>query len=122
MESPQTWVYRYVDTCERFGEYNSGVGKTILGAALLKNANFATFLHYIYRLSENKFKNNPFEFVKKTNGNHSFEQKDYRLWLAKELSENLCVMRKVSERGGQSRTPFQAEFSVLRQFDFIKKI
>lgn len=115
---PTDLGYRFVDTCERTMQTNAGTAKSILGAALLRNANFGAFLHYAYKVTEECMHADPLSFS--TNKGRTFDQKEYRLWLEKTFAEKLGIMRKVSARGGSARLPFQAEFAILRQFDLIK--
>jgi len=118
---PTELGYKFVDACERTGSCEAGIPKAIFGSALLNNANFAALLHYIYRLSEEKFSKNAFSFtVPGTKGSMTFDRMSYLSWLEKNLSEKLRVMRTVSKRGGAARKPLQAEFAILRHMDFIK--
>ena len=59
---PSDLGYKYVDACERNGGASTGIPISIFGSALLRNANYGAFLHYIYRLSEEEFSNNPLSF------------------------------------------------------------
>lgn len=38
-----------------------------------------------------------------------------------ELANTLNVMNTATLRGGRARMPFQAEFAILRKFDFVSK-
>nr|ADR72991.1 BspMI [Bacillus sp. M(2010)] len=118
---PSELGYRFVDACERTRNSNSGSPKALLGAAILKNGNLGAFLHYIYRLSEEKFNADPLAFTKQNNssGRLQFLHKEYLQWLENELATNLKVMRKVSIRGGASRQPFQGELAILRNYEFV---
>jgi hypothetical protein len=119
---PSDLGYKFVDACERTGNSNSGTPKALLGAAILKNGNLGAFLHYVYRLSEERFSADPLAFTNTTSsGRVQFLQRDYLLWLENELATKLNVMRKVSPRGGNSRQPFQGELAVLRQYGFVGK-
>lgn len=112
---PTELGYRFVDACERVGSAYSATPIAILTSALLKNGGFGALLHYIYKLSEEKFRRNAFEFTSKG----IFNSSDYMNWLEYELANNLRVIRKVSARGGTSRRPLQAELAVLGKFDLI---
>ncbi len=112
---PTDLGYRFVDACERIGDPHSGTPRAILGAALIKNGELGAFLHYIYKLSEDRFRANPLDFSTKA----IFNSEDYLNWIEDELANNLRVMHKVTARGGVARRPFQAELAILRKFDFV---
>ena len=115
---PTDLGYRFVDSCERSGDANTGTPKSIMGFAILRNGQLEAFLHYIYRLSEEKFKSNPLDFT--VGRGSKIDQNKYLKWLESELANRLGVIRKVSPRGGTARKPFQAELAILRKFDFVK--
>ena len=117
---PTDLGYKFVDACDRIGNPNIGTAKRLLGAALLQNGQLATFLHYIFRLSEEEFNNEPLQFTS-TNGAGIIELNNasYLSWLEDRLANDLRVMRKVSMRGGTARKPFQAELSLLANYGFI---
>ena len=118
---PTELGYRFVDACERIGNPDIGTPMAILGNALLTNGKIMAFLHYIYRLSEDKFSQDPFHFVDRQNiSTPKFDRGKYLEWIESELANNLRVMRKVSQRGGKQRRPFQAELAILRKFDVVK--
>jgi hypothetical protein len=113
--------YRFVDTCERTGNPNGGIALEIFGSSILQQGQLGAFLYYIYKLSEKKFGDNPLAFTtQRANGSYSFNQNDYKAWLEDSFRNELYIIRKVSERGGQSRQPFQAELAILRNMDYIK--
>ncbi|MGI0026898.1 MAG: hypothetical protein ACREAD_03560 [Nitrosopumilaceae archaeon] len=116
---PTDLGYRFVDACERSGDPNTGTPKSILGFAILRNGQLEAYLHYVYRLSEKKFKSNPLEFT--NNSHRKLDQDLYLKWLENELANGLKVIKKVSVRGGQARKPFQAELAILRKFNFVKE-
>ena len=116
---PSELGYRFVDHTERTGTPLSGTANAILGAALLKNANFSAFLHYIYRLSADKFAASPLEFCVTMGSGPRFASNEYLAWLANQLADQLKVMRTVSLRGGRARKPFQAELAILRKFGCV---
>ena len=115
---PTELGYRFVDSCERTGDPNNGTPKSILGYAILKNGQLEAFLHYVYRLSEEKFQSDPFKFANRASS--TLDREGYLKWLERELANRLRVMRTVSARGGTSRKPFQAELAILRKFNFVK--
>lgn len=112
---PTDLGYRFVDACERTGDPHAGTPRAMLGAALIKNGELGAFLHYVYKLSEDRFRANPLEFSTGTR----FNSEDYLGWIEDELADSLRVMRKVAARGGVARRPFQAELAILRKFDFV---
>ena len=113
--------YRFVDTCERTGKPNDGVALEIFGSSVLQNGQLGAFLYYIYRLSEQKFGETPLAFTtQRTNGSYKFNQSEYKSWLEDRFCNELFIIRKVSERGGSSRQPFQAEMAILRSLGYIK--
>jgi hypothetical protein len=119
---PSDLGYRFVDACERTNDCHSGTPLLILGAAILKNGSLAAFLHYIYKVSEEKFKIDPLSFTTaNASGHHVFDQAQYLAFLRTELSTTLNVMNTASLRGGTARGEFQGEFAILRKFGFIEK-
>ena len=116
---PSSLGYKFVDACERHGDANTGVPRALLGAIILRNGQLGAFLHYVYRLSEEKFSSDPMAFTQTEGGRAVFDRQEYLGWLEDELANNLRVMRKVSARGGAPRRPFQAELAILRQFDYV---
>lgn len=113
---PSDLGYKFVDAVERYETWDTSIPKTILGYALLANANFLSLLHYTFRLTEEKMRADNFSFTK----DNRFNSREYLNWLKERLSSDLCVMRTVSNRGGQARIPFQAELAILRQYNFVK--
>jgi hypothetical protein len=115
--------YRFVDACERFGNPNTGLPRAIFLNALLSEGALGAFLHYIYRLSEEKFRTDPFAFadIRPDAGRTHFVQDEYLTWLEEEMQHTLHVIRKVSLRGGVARRPFQAELAVLRSLGIVEK-
>lgn len=118
---PSNLGYKFVDACERTDEYNTGIPRAIFGAALLNNANFGALLHYIFKSSEKKFSRKQLAFTKKrSSGSLYLDRAEYLEWLEDQLANKLGVMRKVSERGGQARKAFQAEFALMRHLGLIQ--
>jgi len=113
--------YRFVDSCERTGNANNGISREIFASSVLQNGQLGAFLYYIYKLSEQKFQNNPLAFTTKiADGSYVFDQNEYRAWLEDCFQNELYIIRKVSARGGTARQPFQAEFAILRNLGYIK--
>jgi len=114
--------FKFVDACERFGNPNEGLPRAIFLNALLSEGALGAFLHYIYRLSEQKFHDNPLAFstvIRTPRQKITFDRKNYLQWLEDEMRDNLHVIRKVSLRGGTQRKPFQAELAVLRSLGIV---
>jgi hypothetical protein len=122
---PSDIGYKFVDATERTGDCHSGKPWLILGAAILQNGNLGSFLHYIYKVSEALFNNDPLRFTKPLSGRRSqtktkFDTDAYLNFLRDELANNLNVMNIAMVRGGAPRKAFQGEFAILRKFDFIQ--
>jgi len=114
--------YKFVDACERYNNPNEGLPRAIFLNALLADGALGAFLHYIYRLSENRFCAEPLAFTAlptQKNRKPAFDQQGYLAWLEAEMSDTLHVIRKVSRRGGTERKPFQAELAVLRSLGVV---
>ncbi|MBK8831523.1 MAG: hypothetical protein IPN60_11845 [Saprospiraceae bacterium] len=117
---PSDLGYRFVDVCERTRDCFQGTAKLIFGAAILKNGSMDTFLHYFYKLSERRIKDDPLAFTYVTAGDQiEFDSEEYLGWIKNELATNLNVMNTALLRGGVERRPFQGEFAVLRRFGFV---
>ena len=109
--------YRFVDACERTGDPNNGLPYAIFMSCVLREGGLGAFLHYVYRLSEEKFSANPLEFTdQQTN---RFDGKAYLQWVEDQMAQRLRVIRKVSPRGGTARAPFQAELALLRSLGIV---
>lgn len=115
--------YRFLDACEKSSDPNVGFPRTLLLSALLQAGGLAGFLHYIYRLSEQKFSLDPFAFAQLNSRGYpcGFGHEEYLIWLEDEMTNKLRVMRKVSTRGGTARKPFQAELAILRNYNIVGK-
>ncbi len=116
---PTELGYRFIDICERTGEYYSGQAKMILGSSILKNGDLAVLLHYFYKISEELFSNDAFAFTTVNNGNYSFNKDAYLARVRDVLANDLNVMNTASIRGGQARKAFQGELAVLSKFGFV---
>ena len=114
---PTMLGYSFVDACENNGDNaNAPTPMAILLHALLKNGKFASFLHYVFETSERRFGGDPSSFVDK---NGQFQEDDYLYWLENQFHDTLRVLNKVTQRGGITRKPFQAERTVLKQFGLL---
>ncbi|MBS3999310.1 MAG: hypothetical protein KGZ71_02375 [Desulfobulbaceae bacterium] len=116
---PTELGYRFIDICERTGDFYSGQAKMILGSSILKNGDLAVLLHYFYKISEEIFSNDNFAFTSQVNGRYSFNKDAYLDRVKDVLANDLSVMNTASIRGGQSRKAFQGELAVLSKFGFI---
>ncbi len=116
---PSDLGYRFVDVCERSGDPNTGTPAAILGAAILQNGRLGAFLHYVYRASEEVFRENPRAYITTSGGRERFDQSAYLEYLESRLADELKVLRKVPARGGVARRPLQAELALLRHYNFV---
>ncbi len=111
--------YRFVDACERTGEPNTGLPRALFMSAVLRDGGLGAFLHYIYRLSEERFGADAFAFTDEARGRLRFDIAAYLQWVESEMANRLRVIRKVSPRGGAARKPFQAELALLRGLGIV---
>jgi hypothetical protein len=111
--------YRFVDACERTGDPNQGLPRALFLSAVLREGGLGAFLHYVYRLSEEKFAEDSLAFTNQSKKPIQFEKNDYLTWLEDEMRNRLRVIRKVSLRGGSHRRPFQAELALLRGLNIV---
>jgi hypothetical protein len=123
---PSDRGYKYMQLCERYGGANSRAAKDYVGATFLQIGRYASFLHYIYRLSEAKFSSDPFAFTERdVHGDIVFNETSYAnylQYLEDEFVSTLKVMRKVTGRARpRRRTVFQAELTFLRTYGFVSK-
>ena len=124
---PTSLGHRFIDVCDRTGTANSGMALSIMRAALVQNGQYGALLHYIHRLSDSLFSNNPLAFANVVDGVRgrriTFDQVGYINWVEDKLANQLRVMRKVSSRGGSARgtarKPLQAELTILGQLGLI---
>ena len=118
--------YEFVDAIERTGNPHNNYSLEILRKALITDGGMRTFLHYIFKLSEEKFAENPLFFasskINNKNNNYEFKNLEYRKWLENEFANTLKVMNKVSLRKGETkRIPFQAEFTILKKLGLVSE-
>lgn len=109
--------YRFVDACERTGDPNNGLPRALFMSAVLRDGGLGAFLHYVYRLSEERFSIDALAFVDAANGR--FDSKSYLRWVEDEMAQKLRVIKKVAPRGGAARAPFQAELALLRGLGIV---
>lgn len=103
--------YQFISAYEK-GRHN--LVNDILRHALLGKGRYGTLLHYVFKLSEDKFGKNPFSFYK----DDKFQSDEYLGWLEESLHE-MHVLRKVSSRGGVRRRPLQAERTIMKQIGLV---
>lgn len=121
---PTDQGYRYMTICERFGGANSQAAIDYMGATLIQTGRYASFLHYIHRLSERKFAADPLAYTHAAPGGKPVFNEDsyweYLQDLETQLTDDLRVMRKVSGRARpRVRTTFQVELTLLRNYGFV---
>lgn len=113
--------YKFVETCERVGSPYIGIPMEIFKASVLQNGQYGAMLHYIYRLSEEKFNSDLFAFSElDRNGNYSFKEQDYLVWIDDYFANELHISKKSTERAGGTRKPFQAELAFLKKMGFVR--
>lgn len=82
--------------------------------AILQNGQFAAFLHYVFKLSEEVFDNDLYSFTEvRPNGTRHFKHEDYLQWLFDYFANTLHIVQQSSLRAGGTRKPFQAEISFM---------
>ena len=87
----------------------------IFKASVLQNGQYGAMLHYIYRLSEEKFDTDLFAFSERDrNGNYIFKEQDYLVWIDDYFANELHISKKSTERAGGTRKPFQADRAFLK--------
>lgn len=123
---PTDYGHHFMTICERYGGANSYAAIEYVGATLLQSGRYASFLHYVHRLSERVFSLDPLSFTRNgAGGRPVFSDDSYGEYLAylEDLFVNeLRVMRKVSGRNRpRTRTVFQAELTLLRNYGFVSK-
>jgi hypothetical protein len=113
--------FRFVSACERTGDANRGLPRALFLSAILREGALGAFLHYVYRLSEEAFRQAPMRFTDQQGDAARFDQAAYLQWLEDQMVTRLRVMRKVSLRGGAQRKPFQAELALLRSLGIVER-
>lgn len=118
---PSESGYRFVDISERTNDCYSGKAFQLYGKAILTEGQLASFLHYIHRISDDFFANDPLFSSRGVieNGTIKFNHEDYLLAVKRVMAEELCVINLAAERGGASRKPFQAELAILQKLGVI---
>ena len=113
--------YKFVEACERVGTPYIGIPMEIFKASVLQNGQYGAMLHYIYRLSEEKFDTDLFAFSERDrNGNYIFKEQDYLVWIDDYFANELHISKKSTERAGGTRKPFQAELAFLKKMGFVR--
>ena len=107
--------HQFVQACDRNDNPDSESVKDILRYALLKKGMFAVLLHYIFRLSEEKFRKNPLEFSE----GGQFKQDEYLGWLETNLKK-MHVMKVASRRSEiNARRILQAERTIMKKLGLV---
>lgn len=113
--------YKFVEACERVGSPYIGIPMEIFKATVLQNGQYGAMLHYIYRLSEEKFDSDLFAFSKlDNNGNYKFNEQEYLAWIDDYFANTLHISKKTTVRAGGTRKPFQAELAFLKKMGFVR--
>lgn len=113
--------YKFVEACERVGSPYVGIPMEIFKATVLQNGQYGAMLHYIYKLSEEKFDDDLFAFSESDgNGNYKFKAQEYLNWIDDYFTNILHISKKSTMRAGGTRKPFQAELSFLKKLGFVR--
>ena len=114
--------YKYVDACERSNSAYQALPMEILRGAVLQNGQFAALLHYIFKLSEERFDNDLYSFsaINNNNGRRTFKHEEYLQWLLDYFANTLHIVQQSSLRAGGTRKPLQAEISFMSKLGLIR--
>ena len=113
--------YKYVDQCERINTADEGIPMEMLRAAVIQNGQYGALLHYIYKMSEERFSAGMFDFSSQNAaGGYDFNSNDYMAWIDDQFANTLHISKKSTIRAGGSRKPLQAELSFLKRLGFVK--
>ncbi len=113
--------YKYVDACERSNSAYQTIPMEILRGALLQNGQFAALIHYIFKLSEERFDSDLYAFsITNDNGNRTFKQNEYLQWLLDYFANTLHIVQQSSLRAGGTRKPLQAEISFMNKLGLVR--
>lgn len=113
--------YKYVDQCERINSADEGIPMEMLRAAVVQNGQYGALLHYIYKMSEERFSTNMFDFSSQNaSGKYDFNSDDYLAWIDDQFANTLHISKKTTVRAGGSRKPLQAELAFLKRLGFVK--
>lgn len=87
--------YKFVEARERVGTPYVGIPMQIFKATVLQNGQYGAMLHYIYRLSEEKFDSDLFAFSQlDRNGNYEFNEQEYLAWIDDYFANTLHISKK----------------------------
>lgn len=113
--------YKFVDACERNDSPYDFLPMEILRGAFLQNGQYAALLHYIFKLSEEKFDDDLYAFtVETSNGVRLFQQNDYLNWLMNHFANELHIAQKTTLRAGGTRKSLQAEIGYLNKLGLVR--
>lgn len=113
--------YRFVDACERTDSPYAQLPMDILRAALLQNGQYSALLHYIYKLSEERFDSNFYDFTANTPNGKVFQTQQYLSWMLGEFAQTLHLVQTSTIRAGGTRKPFQAEISFMKKLGLVRQ-
>jgi hypothetical protein len=113
--------YQFVDACERTENPNSELPLAMYRKALLVEGDYLALLHYVYRLSEERFGENSMAFAIERGRTWVLDRGEYLMWIRAQLVEKLKVMNTAAERGGVARKEFQGELATLRKLGMVGK-
>ena len=117
--NPTQLGYKFVDECEKNNNNANGlIPMNILRFALLKNGRMDVFLDSVFKVSEEKFRNESDAFVVGLPPDESFCTASYLNWLEHEFSNTLRILNQ-TKGGNIEREAFQAERTILKQFGFL---
>lgn len=116
--------HKFMSICERFGGPNSSAAREYFGATLIQTGRYSSFLHYVARLSERIFSQDPLAYTREeSNGTPMFTEDSYTEYLGDlqdAMVNELKVMRIASTRNRpRVRTMFQAELTIMRNYGFV---
>lgn len=119
---PSELGYKLVDSWERTNEIYSGTPLNIFATAIMKHGGFETLLHYIFKISEKVFSENPLFFSKMSIAKKKleFDIDGYLDFLRNSLAYELYVMNTAVLRSAKNRRKtLQAEFSLMKKLKVI---
>lgn len=118
---PTELGYKFVDITERTNDCYSGKAFQLYGKAILTEGELASFLHYIHRISDELFAQDPLFATDRTVVNDSINliTDVYLKEVKRVMRDDLKVINTFSQRGGAARRPFQAEFAILQKLGII---
>lgn len=115
--------YAFVDAADKENTVYGSSSMQILRGTSLIYGNFSTFLHYIYRISEESFLNDSFAFTSRTDERLAFDSQSYKAFLFEKMRNELSLILTSSARSSANpRKAFQAEIPYLKHLGIITNI